>query len=87
LLLCFFSSAIIGAGVFIGTGAQILFKKGFSWGLGFALQTEVWIADIQENFTETNFFCFWHKTILNSMPKTFQVVGAKLTVALKTEQR
>jgi hypothetical protein len=24
-----FYSAIIGAGVFIGTGAQILFKKGF----------------------------------------------------------
>jgi uncharacterized membrane protein YwaF len=51
--------AIIGAGVFIWNRAQILFKGFYSWGLGFALQTEVWIADIQEKtFTETN-FCFF----------------------------
>jgi hypothetical protein len=55
-----FSSAFVGAGVFLlGTGAQILFKKSFTAGsLAFALQTEVWVADIQEKLYYGNEFLF-----------------------------
>jgi hypothetical protein len=56
----FLNSAVVGVGVFaLGTGAQILFKKSFTAGsLAFALQTEVWIADIQEKLYYGNEFLF-----------------------------
>jgi hypothetical protein len=58
-------------------------------GVGFALQTEVWIADIQENFYGNEFFLFWHKTILNLIQKAHgssrSEAGANPTI--KTEQR
>jgi hypothetical protein len=64
-------------------------KKAFIAGVtGFALQTEVWIADIQEKLYGNEFFLFWHKTILNLF-KTVHVPQAwrKSDQSLKTEQR
>jgi hypothetical protein len=80
-----FNSAIIGAGVFlIGTGAQILFKKAFIAGsLGFALQTEVWIADIQEKLFYGNEFLFLaqdHSEFIQNKTVHVPQAGANPTV-------
>lgn len=50
-------SPVLGAAVFgIGTGAQVLTGQPLFSGFGMALQTEVWIQDIQENLFYGNEF-------------------------------
>lgn len=55
-----FASPAFGAGIFaVGTGAQLASKQPlFNGSLAFALQTEVWIADIQEKLYYGNEFLF-----------------------------
>jgi len=55
-----FSSPVLGAGIFaFGTGAKLVFKQPIlNQSLAFALQTEVWIADIQEQLYYGNEFLF-----------------------------
>jgi hypothetical protein len=79
------NSVIIGAGVFlIGTGTQLLFKKSFTAGsFAFALQTEVWIADIQEKLFYGNEFLFLaqdHSEFINNKTVHVPQAGASPNV-------